>query len=148
MDALTNYFQEFDMSKAADLLSVVTFLLAIYVSLAVRNVKNNYLFRARAPGLVKNLSKQASQLSEFGEERGKNAHEIAVLMGQIDVSLSSLKKKTARGWGRGRTISRTRKKIKAYLKLPGEDRFWDVYAEAHKVIAETNQILQDDKWEN
>jgi len=46
MDATIKYFQEFDISKAADLLSFVTFILALYASFAIRKVKNNFLFRS------------------------------------------------------------------------------------------------------
>jgi len=72
MDDLTSAIQKVLSRETfffvGNLLSIVSFVLTIFVLLNVRKLRNVYKLKARGPSLIKDLSKSASNISSLLNE--------------------------------------------------------------------------------
>jgi len=131
----------------ANVSSVLSLLLTVYVLYTVRKIKSYYVFKARVPELVHQIAEQASRLALFHNDYKNSRQQIALELGQVEVTLSSLRKKVDR---------QTKKRITSAVERIGEwnsykedkNRLWAVYVDLQKVIQEVKNVQEDREWES
>lgn len=94
MDDLTSTIWTFltgDLiSIAGNILSIASFVLTVLLLVETRKLRNFYKIRMRGPSLIRELSKSASNLSNYVLEFDDFIPQIAEELGKIGVKLRSL----------------------------------------------------------
>lgn len=126
--------------------SVVSFLLTIWVLINVRNIKRNYTFTARAPELVKELSKRTSNILNYRSDFNHNLLEIDRELVRVLVTLDSLEKKVNRSFRK--SIVEAKRTIRNYsLSNKDKDGLFGVYLTLVRVVSEIEELQKDRTWE-
>jgi hypothetical protein len=130
---------------AADIASIVSLALTLLVYFNVRKLRRAYLFTARVPELIDELSAKASELLRLHGIGAQSKNQIQVVMAESDVLLRSLKSKVS---GSSRTA------VKAVLLATSEyemndsaEIVWRVYVAMQKCLVELRQTQLDLKWD-
>lgn len=145
MEAFNAWIENFSFSSFADVMSVIGFCFTIYVLLTIRKIKNFYVFKARVPDLLKKVTKQASQLSQFHNNFEDSKPQILLVIGQVEVTLKSLNKKVDRQVKN--SIKEVSKHISGYKTNRDKSRLWDIYVSLQKVNQEIVNLQEDRSWE-
>ena len=130
----------------ANVFSIASFILTIFVLWNIRKLRNAYRLRARGPALIKDLSKAASNLSRFMNEYADFMPQVSEEMGRVGVKLRSLKRKL------GGAPRRSVKRVLSYVdhcevSVQNEEQVRLVYGELLKVIEELKDNQKDLDWE-
>ncbi len=79
------------ISTVGDILSIASFVLTVFVLVETRKLRSIYILRMRGPSLIRELSKSASNLSNYVLEFEDSVPQIAEELGRIGVKLKCLK---------------------------------------------------------
>lgn len=130
------------LADIGSLASLVSLALTGYIAWSLRKIKNNYIFRIRAPEFVKALAKHASTLIGYANDFENFKQEIGVELAKLDVRLRSMQGRM-RGESK-RAIEQLRSDIEAYEKDPdNKDKFYIVYRGTHRVVEEVKESRED-----
>lgn len=117
-------------------------LLTGYVAWSLRRVKNTYIFRLRAPQLVKDLTEGGSMLINYANDFANAQQEIGDEIARLDVKL-----KVIQGRMRGRSqgaVRDLRARIRDWEREPyNEAKFRLVYRGIQRVIEEVKEYQED-----
>jgi len=150
MDDLTSAIQKVLSRETfffvGNLLSIVSFVLTIFVLLNVRKLRNVYKLKARGPSLIKDLSKSASNISSLLNEYNDFLPQLAEELGKVAVKLRSMKRKLSGG------PKRSVKHVLTYIdqcevNAQNEEQVRRTYIEIIKVIEELKDHQKDLDWE-
>lgn len=150
MESLTRALQTLFSREAfffvGNFLSIVSFVLTIFVWLNVRKLRNVYKLKARGPSLIKELSKSASNLSRFMNEYHEFVPQVTEELGKVAVKLHSLKRKLSG------SPKRSVKQVLACIdqcevSAQNEEQVRRTYIEIVKVIEELKDNQKDLNWE-
>jgi hypothetical protein len=131
----------------ANVASILSLLLTIYVLYTVRKIKNYYVFKARVPELVNQISDHASKLALFHNDYENSREQILLELGKAEVTLSSLKKKVDRKTRRLITTAITT--VQSYNRYTRDkDQLWKIYIDLQKVVQEVINVQGDREWES
>ena len=141
---IPDFFHRDLLSIASDVLSIISFVLTIFVLYDTRKIRAVYKFKGRGPALIKDLSKQASNLSDYLNEFENFIPQIAVEMGRSQAKLKSLEKKLG-----GPLKVSVKRLIAAIEEVNGENEqeVRRVHIEMIKVIEEVKEHRKDLEWE-
>ena len=129
-----------------NVLSVVGFFLTIWVFIGIRSIRRNYTFTARAPELVKELSKRTSRILNYRNDFEHNLLEIDHELVQVRVTLNSLETKVNRS--SRKSISEAQKTISNYSSGDKDkDNLFVVYLALVRVVSELQELQKDRIWE-
>jgi predicted PurR-regulated permease PerM len=92
-----------EFTSVANVLSVIGFVLTLYVSFAIRNIRKYYIFTARVPELVRRLKEHNSKISELLNDYENSMQAIDIEIASMQVILNSLKSKIS---GNGKKSTR------------------------------------------
>jgi hypothetical protein len=130
---------------AGDIASIVSLVLTVLVYFNIRKLRRAYLFTARAPELIDELSAKASELLRLHGVGAQSKSEIQVVMAEADVLLRSMKSKVD---------GSSRSAVNAALTATAEYQMNDsaeivlrVYVAMQKCLAELRQTQLDLKWD-
>lgn len=130
---------------AADIASVVSLALTLLVYFNIRKLRRAYLFTARVPELIDDLSVKASELLTLHGIGAQSKSQIQVVMAEADVLLRSLKSKVD---------GSSRSAVNAALIATAEYQMNDspeivlrVYVGMQKCLMELRQAQLDLKWD-
>jgi hypothetical protein len=130
---------------ASDVASIVSLVLTLLVYFNVRKLRRAYLFTARAPELIDELSAKASELLRLHGIGAQSKSQIQVVMAEADVLLRSMKSKVG---------GSSRSAVNAALTATAEYQMNDsaeivlrVYVAMQKCLAELRQTQLDLKWD-
>jgi hypothetical protein len=133
------------IALASDIASIVSLALTLLVYFNVRKLRRAYLFTARVPELIDELSAKASELLSLHGSGAQSKSQIQVVMAEVDVLLRSLKSKVG---------GSSRSAVNAALIATAEYQMNDsaevvlrVYVAMQKCLAELRQIQLDLKWD-
>ena len=91
--AVLVYFKRELLSLAGDILSIISFILTIFVLYDTRKIRSFYKFKARGPVLIKELRKYSLNLSSYLNEYKDSIPQITEELGRTEAKLKSLEKK-------------------------------------------------------
>ena len=128
---------------ASDIASIVSLGLTLLVYFNVRKLRRAYLFTARVPELIEELSAKASSLASLHGAQSKS--QIQVLMAESDVLLRSLKSKV--GGNSRAAVNAVLVATAEYQLNDSSDIVWRVYVAMQKCLAELRQTQLDLKWD-
>ena len=130
---------------AADIASVVSLALTLLVYFNVRKLRRAYLFTARVPELVDELSAKASELLTLHGIGAQSKSQIQVVMAEADVLLRSLKAKVD---GSSRSaVNAALIATAEYQMNDSADIVFRVYVAMQKCLEELRQAQLDLKWD-
>ncbi len=150
MEALTGAVQKIltrdTFFFVGNLLSIVSFVLTIFVLLNVRKLRNAYKLRGRGPSLIKDLSKCASNLSRFLNDYNEFLPQINEELAKVKAKLRSMERKLSRG------PKKSVKHVITYIdqceiSAQNEKQVRETYVEIRKVIEELIENQKDLEWE-
>jgi hypothetical protein len=129
-----------------NLCSMASFIISIWVLLTVRTIKNAYRFRARAPSLIKELSKASTNINKFLNAYSDSLSQIREEFTRAAVKLRSLRRNVTR------SHRQSIKRVVGYIdqcevNVQNEDEVRLVYIELFKVIEELKDYQKDLEWE-
>src|SRR3982751_710999 len=90
---IPDFFNRDLLSIASDVLSIISFVLTIFVLYDTRNIRSLYKFKARGPALIKDLGKYASNLTGYLNQYEDFIQQIAEDLGRSRAKLKSLERK-------------------------------------------------------
>lgn len=128
-----------------NVLSMLGFVITIYVMFGVRQIKGHYTSRIRVPELKSQLINLASQLGALLNDYQNNKNQIEIEMARIEPVLRAIKKRL--GWTE-------RDKVNEALKIlvvqqnhaTSEDQIRIIYNLLHGINAELEQWENDKRW--
>jgi hypothetical protein len=97
------------LALLGDVFSIASFVVSVSVLLSLRNLRILYRLRVRGPSLIRDLSKSASNLSNYLNEYAESIPQIQEELGRVGGKLRSLENKT-----RGR-VRVTVRKVRRYI---------------------------------
>lgn len=122
--------------------SIISLFLTIYVAISVRKIRNNYIFRIRAPQFVKALDKQASALIKYANDFESFKDEISDELARVDVKLKNMQSRM-RGDTR-KAVKELRARIKDCEQEPNSKaKFRLAYRSMQRVIEEVKEYKED-----
>lgn len=121
--------------------SIISLFLTVYVALGIRKIRNNYIFRLRAPQFVKTISKQASMLIDYANDFTNNQQEIGDELARLDVRLKAMQGRM-RGESK-KAVKELRSRIKTYEREPDEIKVRSAYRSAQRVIEEVREFQEN-----
>lgn len=147
---LTLLFQNLNsrevLSVIGDVVSIISLLLTIFVYYNVRKLREHYMFRARAPEIIRRLLAHSSNLANYLNTFMESLPQIDLELRLAEVQLRSLGKKL-RGQPK-KSVRQLLKSIKAYdINEQGDEELRRVYVELMKVIEEVKEHRKDLDWE-
>lgn len=146
VNSLIDFLYSIRFSDFADLLSVISFGLTIYVLLTIRKIKTFYVFNARVPDLLKGLAKQNTQLLSLYNQFEESKPQILLHISSTQVTLDSLSKKVDKNIQA--SIKEVATQISSYKSSEEKNELWKIYVELAKVHQEITHLLEDRKWES
>lgn len=78
-------------SFIADVLSIIGFLVTIYVAWRVRSIRKEYLLLGRAPEQAARLQQRADELVPLLNDTTENQQELLRMLASVEVGLRSLR---------------------------------------------------------
>jgi hypothetical protein len=134
-------------ANVASMASIAGFLVSLFVYLTVRNIRREFLFRARLPMLHKSLQKHASQLSRYLQDYDNYRDFIDEELSLAEVNVASLHNK-ARGPLR-KNLGGLTADIKEYRnrKTPNsKSDLRSIYLKLNMRIQEITNLRADEQW--
>lgn len=132
-------------------LSILGFIITLYVLAEVKLIKNTFLSRARLPELIKDLQKAGSTLNShlggWPSQRNEAVCQIKVAASLLK-SASSIMPKAERG-----ELLQAHRKLKnaAQAFFSGReisaDLAWDLYSDIQSSIASIIQVSKNNRWD-
>ena len=120
---------------------MISLALTGYIAWSLRNIKNNYIFRIRAPQFVKSLTKQASTLIDYANDFQNYQQEIGDELARIDVKLKAIEGRM-RGESK-QAVNDLRASIREYESEPAnEAKFRLTYRGMQRVIEEVKEYQE------
>lgn len=133
------------LSLIADIASILSLLVSLIVWRSVARIQKGYAFAARVPEIRRRLAEQASMLASRLRQFESSTEEVQVIVGLMQATLGALERNSdahARSSAR-----RALQAVRGYnAKTSGKDAAWRIYAEAMRVIEETEHALEDFRW--
>ena len=129
------------LSDIGSIASFVGLGLTIYVAWGLLNIRNNYIFRVRAPGFLKAVEKHTKMLLEYGKDFASTKHEISVELVNVEVRLLAIEPRMRRN--ARKAVKDVRLAIKIYEDANSEENFYAVYKGLRRVIAEVKELCED-----
>ena len=130
------------LSDIGSIASLAGLGFTIYVAWNLRNIKNNYIFRVRAPDFIKTVEKQAKTLLGYGNNFANTKQEISVELVKVDVRLQAIEPRM-RGSAR-KAVKEVRLYIKKYeTDSNNRDSFDAICNGLIRVIAEVQELHED-----
>lgn len=140
---IASYFDNDWHTIASDLdafFGLIGLAMTAYIAWSLRKIKNNYIFRVRAPEFLRVLKKQASTLIDYGNDFENNKTDIGVELTRVDVKLGALESRVS--GNTKKTVKQLRRNIKVYKETPGEEKFYAVYEEIQRVVEEIKELQE------
>ena len=130
----------------ANILSIASFILSVIVLWNIRKLRNAYRLRGRGPSLIRELSKSASNLSNYLNDYTGSIRQIEEELKIVSVKLASLESKI------GGRLRISVKQVRTYVdqsdaKAENENEIRRVYLELLKVTEELKDHQKDLDWE-
>lgn len=128
------------------LASIVGLGFTIYVFFGVKKIKQEFLFRARLPSLLKKIQNHASTISVELTNLPGSSHTIIEELAIAQVNIKSLENKC---FGTMRaSLKKLRLNIEGIRECENVDKdsIRAVYLEMNMVIQEISNVQEDDKW--
>lgn len=129
------------LSQIGSYASLIGLLITVYVAYQLRQIRNTYIFRVRAPEFIKLLSRRASKLIELGGDFDNSQQSIGLEIAVADVTLRTMQSRM-RGQSR-RAVKQLRNSIKDYRQNPDRDKIYRLYTEIHTVIEEVKELQKE-----
>ncbi len=104
------------VSNIADIASLVSLVVSIYVALNLRAIRKNYIFRLKAPEFMKALKTCARDLNQFGNDFENSTEAISDELTKIDVRLGAMSRRMRR------RSKKSVKELRGLIKAYEEDR--------------------------
>lgn len=128
-----------------NVLSVIGFVITIFVMLGVRQIKGQYTSRIRVPELKGEVSNLASQLGTLLNDYKNNKNHIELAIARIGPVLKAIKKRL--GWTERNKVNEALRLLKKHESYGcNEDRIRTIYNILHGINAELEQWENDKKW--
>ncbi|MEX0740987.1 MAG: hypothetical protein WD071_16765 [Pseudohongiella sp.] len=143
---MESLFSWLNVDRIGGLASITGLGFTIYVFLGVRKIKQEFLFRARLPSLLKKIQNHASTISSELTNLPDSSHAIIEELAIAQVNIRSLENKSSG------TMRLSLKKLRLIIEEIRENQSIDknsiraVYLEMNMVIQEISNIREDDKW--
>lgn len=129
------------LSDLGSYASLISLALTAYIAWSLRNIKNNYIFRIKAPQFVKTLTKRASTLIEYANDFQNFKQEIGDELALIDVKLKGIQGRM-RGESK-KAVKDLRARIREYEREPdNEAKFRLTYRGMQRVIEEVKEYQE------
>jgi hypothetical protein len=129
------------LSDLGSYASLISLALTVYIAWNVRNIKNKYIFRIKAPQFVKTLTKRASTLIEYTNDFQNNKREIGDELTLIDVKLKGIQGRM-RGESK-KAVKDLRARIREYEREPdNEAKIHLIYRWMQRVIEEVKEYQE------
>jgi Fe-S-cluster formation regulator IscX/YfhJ len=145
IDFLLNYSKEYFTTNSftafVNFLSVLGFIVTVYVGFGVRKIKNQFVAKVRVPELKSQLNLHVSTLSGYLNDYKNNSNAIDIEIARIEPVLQAIKKRFK--WSETVKIKQTLKLLKNRRNVDGTR---DIFNSLHGVIAELEQWENDKKW--
>ena len=140
-------FEWLTLSNMGSLASILGIGLSLYVGYNVREIRQSYLFTARAPALLRSLHTRSSNIKNLLKEFEISIEEIGAELARCSPILESLKRKVGRH--ERRSISAVIQLIASNKTLSAESQntVWDIYKELLRVEEELSNLHKDKQWE-
>lgn len=148
MDAVLDFLaNELWFVALVNLISIVGFVITLWVLIDVKNIKSYYVFKGRVPQHTKKLKGHAKNLVGYMNDFEGMLPEIELELVSVEVELESLAKKLDRK--SRRSIDELLTGIGAYVKEPDKDvgKLRNIHRDLHRVIEHVEAIQQDLNWE-
>lgn len=131
----------------ANLLSIVGFIITLYVFFAVRGIKKFYQFKARVPDLNKKLRAHSSELSNCLNDFDGSSPKIEEELALVEITLKSIKRKT--DGDIKQSISNALKQIRNYPSVnEKQHELRSIYVHLIQIVEEITDRRKDQQWEN
>lgn len=139
-DLISNTF-----TAIVNVLSVIGFVITIFVMLGVRQIKGHYTSRIRVPELKDKVVSLASQLGTLLNDYKNNKNHIELEIARIGPVLKAIKKRLS--WTERNKVNETLKLLKKHESYGcNEERTRTIYNLLHGISAELEQWENDKKW--
>lgn len=130
------------LSQFGSYASLIGLILTLYVAWSLRNIRNNYIFRLKAPAFLRKLTKHASTLISFGNEFETSRQRIDLELAVSDVTLRSMQRRM-RGHSK-KAVKQLRRLIKDYKQNGGDlEQFYAIYREMQRVLEEVKELQKE-----
>jgi len=140
-DLVSNKF-----TAIVNVISVIGFIITIFVMIGVRQIRGQYTSRIRVPELRMRLVKHASQIGELLNDYSNNKDYISLEMANTEPVLQAIKKRL--GWSERNKVKEAINRVnKLQTKLTsneGEVRL--IYNLLHGISSELEQWEIDQNW--
>lgn len=90
---IVEYLTTLKFTAFVNFLSILGFVVTIYVGLGIRKIRNQYAAKIRLPELKEQLQKHVSNLSGFLNDYENNKNPIAIEIAQLEPVLRAIKKR-------------------------------------------------------
>lgn len=140
-DLVSNKF-----TAIVNVISVIGFIITIFVIIGVRQIKGQYTSRIRVPKLRLHLVNHASRIGEFLNDYSNNKNQISLEMANTEPVLQAIKKRL--GWTERSKVKEAIKKIhEQQNKLAlSEAEVRLIYNLLHGINSELEQWEIDKEW--
>ena len=130
------------LSDIGSIASLVGLGLTVYVVWGLRSIRNNYIFRVRAPDFVKDIEKSRKILLKCGTDFDSAKHEISVELVRVEARLEAMEPRM-----RGNAKKAAQEALLCIKKyeddLTNRDNFNAAYRGLVKVIAKVRELRED-----
>lgn len=147
IDTIINFLSnDTKINAFVNILSILGFLITIWIFFDVRNIKNYYIFRVRVPQHVKKLGSHLSKVAELMNDYDGMSPQIDIELVQIEVELESLKRKLDRK--NAQPIKQLIAEVRMYSKDNKNLSYLRViYLNLLKSIKRIEGLQEDLRWE-
>jgi hypothetical protein len=154
----------------ADLTSLAGFLLTVYVTYTVKNIRSFYVSAAVIPKLISRITDLASDISTCYSKYDDSADEISLKLGLLDTNIKSLTSRLPRN-KRG-SLNQLSQMVRRYIGTSPEglswfnnlknkddnnghdpsvhrtpELLWAIYGATQKILEEMNNFQEERKWQ-
>jgi hypothetical protein len=130
------------LADIGSIASLISLALTGYVAWNLRKIKNKYIFRAKAPGFVRMLSKHASTLIDYANDFENSKHQISAELTRIDVRVRRMQGRM--GGEAKKAVKQLRNLIEAYeADRDNQEKFYAIYYEMQRVVEEVKELQED-----
>lgn len=129
------------LADLGSIASLISLALTGYIAWSLRSIKNNYIFRIRAPEFIKALLNHASTLNDYGNDYENSTQEIGDELARADVKLRSMQGRM-RGESKA-AVAQLRALIEEYNDRPNKEKFRLIYRGMQRVVEEIRESRED-----
>lgn len=132
-------------------LSLVGFLITVYVLIEVRSIKKSFLSKARLPELISDLEKSGSiiskNLNNWPEQQHHFVHQVKISISLLNTTVEFTP--TAQKVKIKNTVKKLSNSIDNTEKQKNitTEIAWDLYSDIQSSISQLTQILKNNQWE-